>query len=57
MSEKERKALISRIERYEVRFSKDKKAEKDFFVKVGIITEKGNLVKPYKNLCIPQEQD
>ncbi len=57
MSEKERIEFIQAIKKYTVKLSKDKKAAKKFLVDSGIITPKGNLKKPYKNLCIQQEQD
>ena len=56
MSNNERKDLIDRIEKTSEFFASDKKAQKDFFVKIGIITADGKLTKPYENLCIPQEQ-
>ena len=56
MSEKEIKEFSTAIKKYTAKLSKDKAASKDFLVKTGIITEKGNLREPYKHLCIPQEQ-
>ena len=57
MSEKELKQFSDAIKRYTKRLSNNKEASKTFLVKTGIITRKGNLRAPYKNLCIPQEQD
>ncbi|MBY0481036.1 MAG: hypothetical protein K2Q21_06760 [Chitinophagaceae bacterium] len=57
MSEKELKQFSEAIKKYTLKLSTNKKASKTFLVKTGIITPKGNLREPYKNLCIPQEQD
>ena len=57
MSEKELKQFSVAIKKYTKKLSNDRKASKSFLVKTGIITSKGNLRAPYKNLCIPQEQD
>lgn len=57
MSEKERKEFSTAIKKYTEKLSKSKKASKDFLVRTGIITEKGNLREPYKHLCIQQDQD
>ena len=56
MSEKELKEFSAAIKLYTEKLSKNKKASKEFLVKTGIITTKGNLREPYKHLCIPQEQ-
>jgi hypothetical protein len=55
MSDKERKEYLVRLEELREKLSKDPVAAKDFLVAAGIITSKGNLRKPYKNLCIPQD--
>lgn len=57
MSEKERKQFSDAIKKYTLKLSSNKKASKSFLVKTGIITSNGNLREPYKNLCIPQDQD
>ena len=57
MSGKERKDLSKAMKEFAVKLSKDRSASKAFLVRTGIITAKGNLRKPYKNLCIPQGQD
>lgn len=56
MSEKELKEFSAAIKLYTKKLSTNKKASKEFLVKTGIITAKGNLREPYKHLCIPQEQ-
>lgn len=33
-----------------------KKKSEDFLVKIGVITDKGNIKKHYKNLCTPQKR-
>ncbi len=57
MSEKEREESIRLMKEYIVKLSKSKKLSREFLVRVGIYTPKGNLTKNYKNLCIPEEQD
>jgi hypothetical protein len=55
MTEKERKEFLSILEEYKTRLSKNEKKAKEFLVDVGVYTEKGNLSKNYKHLCIQQE--
>ena len=57
MSEKELKQFSDAIKKYTKKLSNDKRASKSFLVKTGIISPNGKLRYPYKNLCIPQEQD
>lgn len=57
MSDKELREYSAAIKKYAQKLSNDKVASKEFLVEVGIITPKGNLRKPYKNLCIPQNRD
>ncbi|GAA4451710.1 hypothetical protein GCM10023092_09550 [Rurimicrobium arvi] len=57
MSDKELREFSDAMKRYTKKLAKDKRASKAFLVRTGIITEKGNLRKPYKHLCIPQGQD
>jgi len=57
MSDRERKEFIEALKAHTQKLSKDKKASKKFLVDAGIITDKGNLRKPYQHLCIPQDQD
>lgn len=56
MTEQERKEFIKILERYKRKFAKNKNASREFLIKVGIYTEKGNLRKNYKHLCIPPTQ-
>ncbi len=56
MSDKERIEFIEAIKKQTQKLSKSKTASKKFLVDTGIITAKGNLRKPYKHLCIPQER-
>ena len=39
----------------EIAASKEKSNQ--LLVRIGVITKKGNIRKPYKNLCTPQGQD
>jgi hypothetical protein len=57
MSDKERKEFSAAIRKYTEKVSKNKKESKEFLVRTGIITEKGNFREPYKHLCIQQGQD
>lgn len=41
---------------YTKKISKSKEAVKNHFVKAGILTPKGNLRKPYRNLSILLDQ-
>lgn len=52
MSNKENRAFIIILDRYKKELSKSEKKSKKFLVKVGVYTEKGNLRKNYKHLCI-----
>ncbi|SEK41747.1 hypothetical protein [Parapedobacter koreensis] len=56
MTDKEVDRLIKEMKAYTKELFKDKEKSKDFLVRAGIFTKKGNLTKPYKHLCIPQEQ-
>jgi hypothetical protein len=55
MDNKELKDFIKLLEEYK-RKPVTKESATKFLVDIGVITEKGNLRKNYKNLCIPQEQ-
>lgn len=57
MSEKERKEFQEIMETYRKKVTRSKETSQKFLIELGIITEKGNLRKPYKHLCIPQEQE
>jgi hypothetical protein len=55
MTSKERKEFLEILKKYQQKNFKKEDAQ-DFLVNAGIYTEKGNLKKRYKTLCIPQEQ-
>ena len=57
MGKEERTKFIETLKKTQKELSKSKEASKKFLVDTGIITEKGNLKKPYKHLCIPSDQD
>lgn len=54
MTDSERIQFLTILQQYRRKFAKDKAASKRFLVKAGILTRKGNLTSPYKNLCIAQ---
>jgi len=47
------KTFVAILDNYKIKVSKTEKSSKAFLVDLGVITEKGNLRKNYKNLCIP----
>lgn len=55
MTEKDRERILKKLEISTVEISKSKAKSKKFLISAGIITKKGKLAKPYKNLCIPQD--
>lgn len=55
MTDQERKDFIKTIESYKGKLSKSEEKAKKFLVDVGLYTEKGNLRKHYKHLCIQQD--
>ena len=57
MSNKEIKEFDAIIKAYGKKIGKSKRASKKLLKDIGVITEKGNVRKPYKELCIPLEQD
>jgi hypothetical protein len=50
-------ALIEKLEKYRKTMETNQKASKEFLIKVGVVTKKGDLRANYKHLCIPLEQD
>jgi hypothetical protein len=56
MSKQERENFKKAVESYKKEVLVSKAASQQFLVELGIFTEKGNVRKPYKHLCIPQEQ-
>lgn len=57
LKEKETEQFISILVKYKEKVSKTEKTSKKFLVDLGLITEKGNLKKNYKNICIPEVQE
>ena len=56
MSDKERLEYLTKLKGLKKKLLNDPAAARKFLVDAGIYTPKGNLRKPYKNLCIPQDQ-
>ena len=56
MTAQEHKRFVSLLNQYKRKVTKDKSFARSFLIDLGVVTEKGNLRKPYKNLCIPEEQ-
>ncbi|MEY2830436.1 MAG: hypothetical protein RIQ33_2294 [Bacteroidota bacterium] len=56
MTDIERIAFIKELKHYKEAFNKNAAEAKSFLMEVGIITKKGNLTKPYKDLCIQPSQ-
>lgn len=52
MSNTEIKELVKGLKAYKKEVTASKEASREFLIRVGIVTEKGNLTKPYKHLCI-----
>ena len=48
MTEKEVKAYLAEMKKFADKVSSSPKASRDFLVKAGILTPKGNLKKPYR---------
>ena len=57
MSDKEVQEFQEILKAYKKKVTRSKEASREFLVELGVLTEKGNLRKQYKNLCIPQEQE
>lgn len=56
MSKQEKENFKKAVESYKKEILASKAASQQFLVELGLFTEKGNVRKPYKHLCIPQEQ-
>ena len=56
MTEEERLDLLKSMEKYKQMLSGNQKASREFLVRIGIYTVKGNLKKNYRNLCIQPDQ-
>jgi hypothetical protein len=57
MEDKEYKIFKAALESYRDKVTQTKEASQEFLVNVGVFTEKGNLKKNYKHLCIPDKED
>lgn len=55
MSKQEKENFKRAVESYKKEVLVSQAASRQFLVELGIFTEKGNVRKPYKHLCIPQE--
>ena len=55
MTEHEREKLKKALKAYKKEVTSSKKASQQFLIELGVFTNKGNLRKGYKNLCIPQD--
>lgn len=49
--------FVDVLEKYKAKVSKTEESSQKFLIELGVITEKGNLKKNYKNLCIPAGQE
>jgi len=56
MADSEIKDFVGILEQYKEKVSRSKSASRKFLVELGIVTNKGNLKKNYRHLCIPPEQ-
>lgn len=57
MTKKEREEFIKLLKKKQEELANDKEASIKFLIRVGIIDDKHHeLTKPYKDLCIPQNQ-
>ncbi len=55
MSEKERNEYLIGLKKLRKKLVENPAAARKFLVDAGIYTPKGNLRKPYRNLCIPRD--
>ena len=55
MTQREREKELKQMEEFKESLKGDREKSIALLVGAGIITPKGNLRKPYKNLCIPRE--
>lgn len=56
MSKQEKENFKKAVESYKNEVLTSKEASRQFLIELGIFTKTGNVRKPYKHLCIPQEQ-
>jgi hypothetical protein len=57
MDDKEYKIFKEVLETYRDKVTKTKETSQEFLIEVGVFTEKGNLKKNYRHLCIPDKED
>ena len=56
MKDSEVDKLVRKMEAQRLELTKSKEKALNFLVGAGILSKDGKLTKPYKHLCIPQEQ-
>jgi hypothetical protein len=52
----QREQELKRMEEFRKSIKGNREASRALLIRAGIITKKGNLRKPYENLCIPSEE-
>jgi hypothetical protein len=57
MGDKEFKEFKKILESYREKVTQTKESSQEFLVNVGVFTEKGNLKKNYKDICIPGKEE
>ncbi|MBK7128847.1 MAG: hypothetical protein IPM74_02555 [Crocinitomicaceae bacterium] len=55
MTEEERQKYLKELAKKRKEALKNKAAALKFLKQLGILTKKGNLKSPYKEVCIPEE--
>jgi hypothetical protein len=55
MSEIERDEFAKAAKALKSKVTKSKKEAQQFLIELGVFTEKGEVLPPYENLCIPQD--
>lgn len=56
MSKTEIEKFDAALKAYGKEIASSKKKSEEFLVRIGVITKKGNIRKPYRNLCTPKGQ-
>jgi hypothetical protein len=51
-----REQELKEMRKFVASLKKNPEKTKEILVNAGIITPKGNLRKPYRNLCIPRQE-
>lgn len=54
---KEIDKFLAAMQKYKAEVTRTEESSKKFLVELGVITEKGNRTKHYKNLCIPDMRE